>query len=169
MTAWTDPVDELIGEEKFLEAAIGYQGVLDRLSERGEIGGQIDDTIKLLVKKHPEIRENFRRHQRGEPLVEAPTDEAGDADEAGGQDPTTAPADDTDDAADPEPDPQPDSADDEADAASLVSLAKQYHNNGMTKIALGKLETCIKDYPNTQAAAEAQRLLDTWAGSTDLE
>lgn len=168
---WTDPVDALIGEEQFLEAAIGYQEVLDRLSERGEIGGGIEDTIKLLLKKHPEIRENFRRHQRGEPLVEAPTDDDAGDDSAGDDGPADDADDeaDDDDAGDPQPDAEPDPADDEANAASLVSLAKQYHNKGMTKIALGKLNDCIKDYPNTQAAAEAQRLLDTWAGAADLE
>ena len=47
-------------------------------------------------------------------------------------------------------------------AASLLQVAKTFHDRGMTKQAIGRLETCIKKYPDTEAAQEARVLLKKW-------
>jgi len=60
------------------------------------------------------------------------------------------------------PTPKPDAPSDEDRAASLLQMAKTYHNRDMTKLAITKLETCIKKYPDTEAAKEAQALLGQW-------
>ena len=67
-----------------------------------------------------------------------------------------------DDVAEPPPTPKPDTPSDEDRAASLLQVAKTFHDRGMTKQAIGRLETCIKKYPDTEAAQEARVLLKKW-------
>jgi len=53
-------------------------------------------------------------------------------------------------------------ADREASAAKLVQLARSYHGSGLKAKAADRLRTCIKAYPHTKAAKEAQALLVQW-------
>ena len=69
-----------------------------------------------------------------------------------------AEADATDDAAAPEPS----GPSDEDLARSLVQTAKMYHGRDMIDKAIAKLEACIEDYPDTEAASEARALLTEW-------
>ncbi len=52
--------------------------------------------------------------------------------------------------------------DDEKQASKLVKLAKSYKASGLAKSAITKLQTCVKKYPGTKSAAEAELLLAQW-------
>lgn len=51
-------------------------------------------------------------------------------------------------------------ADNEAKAAGSLGFAREYAKNGKTEMAIEKLQILIKDYPDTEAAAEAKVLLE---------
>ena len=52
--------------------------------------------------------------------------------------------------------------DDESKAALLLSMGRNYHAAGKNDLARDNLVACIRKYPNTEAAAEACRLIIEW-------
>ncbi|MHC4986191.1 MAG: tetratricopeptide repeat protein [Planctomycetota bacterium] len=44
----------------------------------------------------------------------------------------------------------------------MLRMARMYHGRDMVEKAKGKLQECIDQYPDTQAAREAASLLEQW-------
>ena len=146
-----DDVEELLTDEDFLGAALAYQRIIDTFTSRTKTGRDAQDKQKALLREHPKIRIDFNKVRRGE--ID-PADLVGQTndDETGGDE-----TDSDDDKADNKP------ADDkEAKARSLIGVAKLYKGNGMIDKARQKLQDCIDLYGETEAAKEAQKLLDEW-------
>ena len=163
-------MEELLAEENFLGAAQAYQKIIDTFKPHTKTGRDAQDKQKALLREHPEIRVNFNKIRSGE---SDPADLPGQTnDDETGVDETDVDdemdrGDDAGDATDDDDgDDDADKADNkpgddkEAKARSLIGVAKLYKGNGMIDKARQKLQECIDLYGETEAAKEAQKLLD---------
>lgn len=167
-----DNVEELLTEEDFLGAALAYQKIIDTFKPRTKTGKDAQAKLTELLREHPKMRVKFNKIRSGEidpaDVIGQTNDDEKGVDETDIDDEMDS-GDDAGDATDDDGgDDDADKADNkpaddkEAKARSLIGVAKLYKGNGMIDKARQKLQECIDLYGGTEAAKEAQKLLDEW-------
>jgi len=174
---WHDRIaaaDVMVAEEQPLNAALAYQAILDELTNRGELGGEVQGKLDALLEDE-ELKEAFKEAKRTgttQPAMSDEADDVGDDSEPDGEasdgelvdeSDEAAAADDAPDASADDETAQADEVDEaaerEASAKSILQLAKMYLKQELPDKAQIHLKKCVDDYPDTQAAKEAQKLL----------
>jgi hypothetical protein len=157
------PADGMVIEEDYEGAVAAYEAILKDLGDEGKLGQEVRQKLTDLQAMMAEIVEQDQQAaedappadvQHGDPATASQPD-APEASEAQTDDASTDEPEDT-------PPPKSDPNADQRKAASLLKLAKNYHERGMTEKAIGKLEQCVEKYPDTEAGKEARRLLARW-------
>ncbi len=174
--------DELAQQEKFLDAAVAYDGIATSFTSKLPAGRAAAEKLRKLLASHREVVQEFdrrRRIARAETLLGqakaleeqgksaaarqaystvarqyADTPSAATAKEALARlSPAgAAPAEATTRPADAPPPP----------GADQIKLAKAYYVAGMKDKARQRLQDVIRAHPDSPAAAEARKLLAEW-------
>ena len=140
-------VDGLLADAKALsdagqtaEATEAYQAIIDTFGRESVPATQAREAMEALAADDTAVEAAEGAGDEPDDLPEAPAEPEADSSDV---------ADAPDDAGDPE-----------EDAAAMVRMARMYYGRDMIDKAKDKLQECIAQYPDTQAAQAAQSLLE---------
>jgi len=152
---------QLLAEQNALGAALAYQEVVEAFRPSSDESKNARGALRDLLTEYPELRVPFNeqlRLKKERAAAEAAAKERAKTQPADAGPPETAPA----DAPTTAPAETPDPTKQERRAASLLKIAKQFHERDMVDKAKDKLTECIEKYPETDAAQQAHELLRKW-------